>query len=860
MDDWPVHFSPRRQVSEHAPGDHLLPFPGEGWAVWRWVGLRSAGFPISHVLQLAVPDCTAAADLFLAREGEVEQAQRRALDMLSDEIEDAEGDERMPLFKVLRLVKHGKQPPSLPSTLSCALRVHLETLQAAYSRRGQAYAELQLQFARATEQSIQVLCKVARMERFREAVMWQNRRAVRDGIELFVNRATESNPTGRQRRQGELIAKYAQRYCTKNDTIGFFGPMGWGRWTADGVALAVHPGARLLAARTVYFETWAIDILCEVLARDKALLPWAIPRPMPFLYLAGTALHVPFSPPLQLSGAQAVVLAACDGQKTAREVAQVVLRIPRPGLAREADVFALLDQLRNAHRIIWTFEVSAEEWHPERALRRQLERITSEALRQEALQALEQLESARTAVAEASGNVERLDQALEQLETTFTNLTRRAATREEGKTYAARTLVYEDCRRDVKLTLGPALLQELGCPLALLLTSARWFTYTAGRSYLQAFQETYRKLSQKAGSSTVDFATFWSWVQPLVPMEPGQGLPTTLIPEFQKRWAALLDISPGQHRVHYTSQELQSRVQESFASPCAGWPSACYHSPDIMLDATSTQAVLRGEYQLVLGEFHLGINTLDTVALAAVHPILSDLLRSIEADLPEPRVLPLFPRNVSPAKRTYPAFALPKDWRLIFSVDSGGELVGQALPIGLLVLEDREGELVVRTRDGRRQFGLLEIFSSILSLQICNAFKLLAPAPHTPRVTIDRLVVCRETWRFAPAELFWAFGTDALEGFVGIRRWAHALEMPRHLFVRIPCEKKPYYIDLDSPVYTEMFARAVRQAHATDTQGELIAVTEMLPDPDHIWLPDADGNRYTSEMRVVVVDQHKSLL
>jgi hypothetical protein len=28
----------------------------------------------------------------------------------------------------------------------------------------------------------------------------------------------------------------------------------------------------------------------------------------------------------------------------------------------------------------------------------------------------------------------------------------------------------------------------------------------------------------------------------------------------------------------------------------------------------------------------------------------------------------------------------------------------------------------------------------------------------------------------------------------------------------------------------------------------------MLPDPDHAWLPDAEGRRYTSELRLVAVD------
>ncbi|MBA2680040.1 MAG: lantibiotic dehydratase, partial [Ktedonobacteraceae bacterium] len=196
-----------------------------------------------------------------------------------------------------------------------------------------------------------------------------------------------------------------------------------------------------------------------------------------------------------------------------------------------------------------------------------------------------------------------------------------------------------------------------------------------------------------------------------------------------------------------------------------------------------------------------------------------------------------------------------KDWRLIFSADSAGVPPERALPLGSLILEECEGELVVRTRDDQQQFDLLEIFDSFISDQVCDLFKILAPAPHTPRITVDRLVVCRETWRFAPVDLPWAFRVDPLERYIEMRRWTKAQQMPRFFFVRTPNERKPFYVDLDSPIFGEIFAKAVRSA--ASARGERITITEMLPDPEHAWLPDDDGNRYTCEMRMVAVDQLK---
>ena len=879
MDEQQFHTAAGQHMSESKPGDstshdgqspytlpdHLIALPDTGWSFWRWLGLRGAGFPASLALQLAMPTCAEAANLLLVQEAKAEEARMKAFALLTDEVKDAREGTRLLLIEARRQVKYGKLPVLAGesgdrkdrhpiSPLSTETQASLDRLQVIYSGRERARAELRAQFDRATEQTMQTLVEIAKTERFQEAVTWQNRKAVRDGIQSFLNKPVVANPSSKQRENSQLIAKYVQRYCTKNDTIGFFGPLGWGRWVEDGAPLTVRPGPQLLARREVYFETWSITELGETLARNRALQAWAVPRPMPFLYLDGTTLHMPFVRPLELPPTQALVLAACDGQKTAREVAAAVLCEACAGLATEAEVFAVLDALCNARRISWSFEVSMEEWYPERALRKQLERITPVSLREEALSKLERLEAGRVAIAGAAGNAEQLDLEMERLEETFTDLTGRTATRQAGKTYVGRTLVYEDCRRDIELTLGPELREALGHPLALLLTSARWYTFTAAPLYRNAFRETCRRLAKKSGSATVDFATFWSWVQPLVPIEGGQRLCDTLIPEFQKRWAEVLEMPAGQRRVSYTSEALQPRVQMAFAAPHAGWRSACYHSPDVMIAAKDMEAVLRHDYELVLGEFHQCSNTLNVASLVAQHPAIPELLQAIATDLSEPRVVAILPRESFPAKRTHAALTLEKDWRLLYGVGSGGNYTGRMLPVGQLVLEEQDGEIVVRTRDRGHQFDLLEVFHDIIAPNICDAFKILAPTAHTPRVTIDRLVICRESWRFAPADLSWAFATDALERFLGLRRWMQRQELPRFFFVRTPNEIKPYYVDADSPIYVEIFAKAVRQSAASKSKDETITITEMLPDIEHLWLPGADGERYTGELRIVAVD------
>ena len=106
---------------------------------------------------------------------------------------------------------------------------------------------------------------VARDPLFREAVTWQNRAAVRHAIGKVADRSPAGGSD--QRRREEVVASYWQRYCAKNDTIGFFGPLAWGRLAGNGPVVQARCG-RLVSERTVHFEAWAMQALAETLDPD----------------------------------------------------------------------------------------------------------------------------------------------------------------------------------------------------------------------------------------------------------------------------------------------------------------------------------------------------------------------------------------------------------------------------------------------------------------------------------------------------------------------------------------------------------------------------------------------------------------
>jgi hypothetical protein len=840
--------------------EHLAPLPGERWALWRWIGLRGAGFPAEDVLRFALPNCEAADALLRAQDAEAE-ARGQVLGALSEALDalrregrwDDEGA-RSALINITRQVKKGKRPKA--GVAPSAVDELVERWVAARTCAEAALADFREAFEQGVARVSAAAREVASDARFREAVTWQNRHALRGSIDslLEMSPADGGPRTSDRRRREELVASYAQRYCTKNDTIGFFGPVGWAKLVPRGALADVRPGAALLAERNIYFEPWCIDALVNRLVRDKALRPWLVPHRSPVIDLRGDTLFRPPRGPVRISKREALVIGACAQGRTAREVACELVAAAPDELPDEEAVFYVLSDLSNKGLISWGFDLPITV-RPELALRRLLERVEDEELRARALEPLDRLEEARREVAAAAGDAERLERAIGSLEATFKKLTGINPTRSGGELYAGRTLVYEDCRRDIEVEFGPDFVDSLSAPLSLMLTAARWFTYQVSEICRALFDEMYRGLAISSGSATVEFVQLWSQVRPLMESESKPPI-DELLAKFQRLWADILRVPEGQHRVEYTSDELRERVLSAFAAPHAGWNYARQHSPDVMIAAESVEAVRRGDYHFVLGELHMGANTLSFPVFIAQHPAPEQLTRAIAQDFPVPRMLPIVTKHFAPEQTARVFYALfgPDDVHIEFAPSTPDGSRTKTVPVGSLVVERRAGRLVVRTRDGRMQFDLLSAFGTNLSDLVVDYMKILTPARHTPRVTFDRLVVCREAWRFKAAELSFAFVKDEAERFVAARRWAQDNNLPRFMFAKVPVEKKPFFLDMDSQLYVELFARTVRRSVEAGLGEATITLSEMVPDFKHTWLPDAEGRRYTCELRTVAVD------
>jgi hypothetical protein len=838
---------------------HLLPLPGEKWALWRCSGLRGAGFSASGVLRLSAPDCAAVADRLLDAEDELREAHKAALETVNIALDDLRSNQRWddkearaPLLKTMRLLKMSKLPG--PLSESGPAQLALDSLRIATGRVEKLTTQFGQTFTEAVTQVSREIRGLLSSDQFLEAIIWQNRQAFHTAVDMLRQKPSVDAYRGsKQRQHEELIANYWQRYCVKNDTIGFFGPVGWAKLNSQGDPLIVKPGPNLLSSREVYFEWWCINALAQTFTANDSFKPWLAPNRVSYIHLEGANVYTGSGHPMRISAQEAAVLHACDGRTAAKKIAEDLTGKPALELENEKAVYDILEALCRKGLANWSLELPVV-LHPERALQGILENIEDARLREPALLALAKLIAARDRVAQAAGDAQRLDDALRDMETTFTQLTGMSPTRLAGQTYAARTLVYEDCRRNVEVDIGPQLVQSLGAALSLILTSARWYTYRVAQQYQSRFETIYAELVSRSGSPTISAVEFWVRIQSLL---YGEGpLPTDQVAlSFQQRWAEILSLPAGIRRINYDSGELKQRVLAAFDAPHAGWNYARYHSPDLMISAASAEAVRRGDYQFVLGEIHIAVNTLSSLLFVAQHPSSKDLFRAVESDFSEPRVIATVPRSMRAAgSRTRLVLESEKDFHLSLTHDSFTPPGSRAIPAASLVVENSADGLVIRTRDDKVRFSIIEVVGDVLSSLVINSFGILGPQAYQPRIAIDRLVVSRETWRFSPKAMDFAFVKEESDRFIAARRWFRAYDLPRLVFVKVPIERKPFYVDFDSPIYVSILAKMIRRTIDTGDPASEITVSEMLPSIDEVWLPDSEGRRYASEFRIVAID------
>lgn len=702
-------------------------------------------------------------------------------------------------------------------------------------------------FAAAVEANAARVLEIAADPLVREAVTWQNTTAMY-ALDGLVAAGPDAPRNVRRRDRERAVVKYWQRYCGKNETVGFFGPSCWVTFDDDlDTAAEITAGPGLTRRRWVVFEGWVVQTYADTISADPAVRRWWPPLLAPQLTLDGRQVHRPGRPPVTLTAAEAALLAVCDG----KQPAVAVVADPSIGLRREDDGYTILTNLVDRELVTWDAclpNTSAAE----SVLRRRIAAIGDDEARAAAGAGFDRLCAARDAVAAAAGDADALRTALSTLDTVFTELTGAEPRRRGGQTYAGRTLCYEDTARDLDITFGRPLLDAIAAPLDLLLRAARWLSGELAKSYDTALRELYTELRADAGGGPVRLSDLWFLAQNLFWGPDGDRPVDAVADEFARRWAALFDLSSADGPVETTAAALAALVDAAFPPNPTTWSAARLHSPDLQVCAESQEALARGEFTVVLGELHTAWASFDCDVFTPAHPDADRLRAALADDLGTRRVRPLFPTDwPRRTSRAAESLAGPTDVRLVFTqAPTGGD---EVLATTALLVSDVDGELVAADPAGP-QWPIVEVFSQLVAFHSVDAFKLTSPSPHTPRITVDRLVLSRETWRTTAGASGLATVTGERERFLAVRRWRLALGLPDAVFVKLGTETKPCYFDLTSPQFAVLLCGMVRAAVVAGGEDVSVVVSELLPGPDQAWVPDGAGNRYGSELRMHIVD------
>ncbi|NUR70879.1 MAG: hypothetical protein HOU81_08660 [Hamadaea sp.] len=660
---------------------------------------------------------------------------------------------------------------------------------------------------------------------FLAALTWQN-------PGLVTSWAGKPEPGLTSYRLG-VLAKYAQRYCAKNDSIGFFGSVGWAQLDCEpGVDLRTD-GSGAVRRSEVSLELWAVRALAAALAADSRVAPHLPLRVNPSVGIVGDQAMRPYRPPMALSPEQLAVLDRVRGGATAADFEPADL----------GHLSALLD----AGLVKSGFAVRPSA-HPEESLRSQVAALATPD-RDDLLSGIDKLLSALAEAEKAALRPAELSEAFIELERHFATMTGEPATRTKADAGTGRTLAYLDCRRDLDVRIPAGTVEQLAAPLALLLQSARWLTAQLGEAVEEELQQVYAGLRKRR--SEVTLADLF-----LAAAEILSGAPRTVVHEiardFTLRWAEILaDVGtdPGAGPVRLSCTDAAPLVSALFPAGEPGWAAARQHSPDLLYAQHGDDSFW------VLGELHVAMNTLESRFFHTLADDAGRLDDLMALDMAGGRIVPCYPYGPEIDSRRYPPPAMHVPDRYLYwshSDDMGTPDGSPAWPAAALPVWLEQGELVAGPDRNSWAHPVREFFGEFLSALAVNLFRLPVPGP---RVLLDDLVIRRATWAFEPGDL--PAGVLTKSGYRPevLSAWLAGQGLPRHLFAQMPSEPKPFYVDLSAPVLLANLARSWRR----ETSGP-IRLQEMLPGPDQLWLQDGDGRRYTTEFRFVAVDSTARVL
>ncbi len=732
-----------------------------------------------------------------------------------------------------------------------ALAAELDRAHGRWRDAARAYEDA---FAADFERARGELRRLFRDERLQEAVFLESPEAF-ERIQQLIAAGGPRNARARQRER--LAAMYAQRFCAKNDTHSFCGPHGVGYvdGAGDGDGDVGGAAARIEIAaedvrRETYVSHWAAQRLLDEAVRragDPSLITLRL-HPMARVegssvtwcavdYDGTTFRRRHHRSELPEPGAR--LLGALARPRSQAELAGIGAEL---GLAA-GELAVFLDELVGAGVVLRGPLLAPGLFYPLRAAAAEVERWPPGEARTWALAEIGAVEEQVAAFARAplAGRLERF----RQLGARFVEVTGGAAYRGEGRHYADRSMLHEDCYAEVRSDLGaarasldgviPVLASVLELPLELLRERAReWFRARFGEGVRVPALDVHRAFDDDR-------------VLELPATTPRASALRGAIERVRdaiSRAAAASDGGPVRLRAHDLRLALDGVAAPAHAS---------YMSADVM-----PRRLPGGRVQLVLSEVHAGF-WLSTCLLDVLPPdhrerVVGQMCAAVREMARGRRTAECVFLHTQATDRRIPIAAM--DLQMLATSE-------RAAAIDLGAVELRLAGDAIEFLHGDEEIIPLVAFNRYQLLFLTSRF---APVfdHHTdrffpdrllpdslrehdvPRLSIDDVVVQRRLWRRPAASVRAALaaGSEA-ELFRRAQALRRELGCDPRVFVSVSGEPKPVLLDFQDVFLLEALANLLDR----QPDDAIVKISEMLPGPGELVARGPDGLR-TAELRM----------
>jgi hypothetical protein len=740
------------------------------WRIGREFILRHAGMPFDWLEELGAP--TSLLDLA----DDVLKQEQALLDLVAARFT---GQRATTLrTEVLR-----GRTDRLPTTGSDDWPKTVHAWQDAVQRYSAAYKE-------ADEQAGKQLRELLTHPLVSEAVFLSNPDAHRNMLRPLL--ADDGPLTSRRRRVRRQMYTYVQRFCAKNETVSFFGPMAYG---------TVRPGSGaelrrdVPRTRQVFLSHWAARALVTAIAREPKILP-----------------HLAFHPTGRGDTATEPLLRHVTPEGT------VFKDVVRAAGLPAGEVAQTLLRLVAAESLTVGLGAGDYDLDPLTTLHGQLAALPASPARERWLAHLHELATLLGKMAEQPLDLKASTVAT--LEERFTKITGRPARRGAGAAYADRAVFFEECASAFALTIGDDVVhdweEQLGPALEVCVAHGHAAQSTATDAVREAFTD--GSGEQTVELDLLDYAT------------RAAASRADSTSTFQAAHAPVHSGAQWRAEVERLTNEAHTQQGDRYAVV-----DLCPSAPDTHELPAAPLILSRAHHHLLVRSW-----------LGTMHPQPDRLHADAAAWVTEQdgTIVGLDFGRRNKGYYRFPGHEIamrPLAW-----TDQGSADVTTPERMRVVIAPDA---ITLRDPNGREVSAYIPLsdfvkYAPIAALSHPQVLHptFASPDGEQPEVRVGAVVLQRARWRVATQALT---APEPHARFLALRRLAGRTK-GRFVFCRSARERKPYLLDLASPLAADLVSHI---AHDTPW----LDVERMAPGPEGLWLRDAQGRRYTSELRIQVI-------